>query len=317
MKRLVAALITVGLVAVSLPGCAETACSVVVVRAQVEAAPGELSLADLLAPGTCPQWYRRAAQVSLGTVPRAGSVRVVDGSQIRRLILGLDERSMDEAGFGHQRFGDHGKNLVRESLARNDDKRIPERIEVRQRGAFKTCGEIAEFISAADRSASVPEGSRWREGLDCAAARDIPEESVLELLKTTWNARLERREFALRCGRPEDCIPFLVWAGEKNARAGVSPSASRTAEASNANAKDRDRDREIGKDKNKNNNMVRLIKPGQTAMLTWEQAGIRIVLPVTCLEAGGLGQFVRIRFKDATRTMRAEIVGAGMLRASL
>jgi hypothetical protein len=41
------------------------------------------------------------------------------------------------------------------------------------------------------------------------------------------------------------------------------------------------------------------------------------VLPVTCLEAGGLGQFVRIRFKNAARTLRAEIVGAGMLRASL
>jgi hypothetical protein len=277
MKRLVAALITVGLAAVSLPGCAETACSVVVVR--------------------------------------AGSVRVVDGSQIRRLILGLDERSIDDADFGHQRFGDHGEKLVREGLARNEDKRIPERIEVRQRGAFKTCGEIAEFISTADRSASAPE-RRLREGMDCAAAHSIPEDAVLELLKATWNARLARREFALRCGRSEDCIPFLIWAGEKNALAGASPSfASRTAEASNANAKDKNKDKDIGKDKNKN--LVRLIKPGQTAMLTWEQAGIRIVSPVTCLEAGGLGQFVRIRFKDAARTMRAEIVGVGMLRASL
>jgi flagella basal body P-ring formation protein FlgA len=61
----------------------------------------------------------------------------------------------------------------------------------------------------------------------------------------------------------------------------------------------------------------RLVKPGQTAMLTWEQAGIRVVLPVTCLDAGGLGQFVRVRFKNAARTLWAEVIGESTLRASL
>jgi len=61
----------------------------------------------------------------------------------------------------------------------------------------------------------------------------------------------------------------------------------------------------------------RLVKPGQTATLTWEQAGLRIVLPVTCLDAGGLGQFVRVRFKNAARILRAEVMGKAILRASL
>jgi flagella basal body P-ring formation protein FlgA len=60
-----------------------------------------------------------------------------------------------------------------------------------------------------------------------------------------------------------------------------------------------------------------LIKPGQTATLTWEQSGIRVVLPVTCLDGGGLGQLVRIRFKNGAQTLRAEVVGAGSLRAGL
>jgi len=51
-------------------------------------------------------------------------------------------------------------------------------------------------------------------------------------------------------------------------------------------------------------------------MLTWEQAGLRMVLR-NLPEAGGLGQFVRVRFKNAPGTLRAEVVGAGSVRASL
>jgi flagella basal body P-ring formation protein FlgA len=59
------------------------------------------------------------------------------------------------------------------------------------------------------------------------------------------------------------------------------------------------------------------VQRGQTAMLTWEQGGIRVVLPVTCLEAGAAGQFVLVRFQNAPRTVRAEVVGAGEVRVSL
>ena len=59
-----------------------------------------------------------------------------------------------------------------------------------------------------------------------------------------------------------------------------------------------------------------LVKPGQTATLTWEQAGIRAVLAVTCLDAGRLGQVVRVRFKNAARIMWAKVTGEGTLRAS-
>jgi flagella basal body P-ring formation protein FlgA len=62
---------------------------------------------------------------------------------------------------------------------------------------------------------------------------------------------------------------------------------------------------------------VALVKPGQIVTLTWDQRGIRIVLPVTCLDAGGMGQFVRVRLQNAPRVLRAEVVGQAMLRASL
>jgi flagella basal body P-ring formation protein FlgA len=60
-----------------------------------------------------------------------------------------------------------------------------------------------------------------------------------------------------------------------------------------------------------------LIKPGQTATLRWDEGGIRIVLPVTCLDAGALGQTVRVQFKNARRILRAEILSDGTLRAGL
>jgi hypothetical protein len=311
MKRLVRALITVGLAAVSLPGSAQPACGPVVVRAEVEAAPGELSLADLLAPGTCPQVYRLAAQVSLGTVPRAGSVRVLEGSQIRQLMEGFGEREQNSASGGSPRIPERGipersipELVIPERVSPEriiPERIIPERIVVRQARAVKTCAEIAEFLSTAGRSPGGAAARRWQEDLDCAASGNIPQDAPLELLKASWNVGLERWEFGLRCGRPADCIPFLVWTREQTPPDGFLQSFPRQAETASADA----------------NPMARLIRTGQTAMLTWEQAGIRIVLPVTCLEAGGLGQFIRVRFKNASGTLRAEVVGAGTVRASL
>jgi hypothetical protein len=301
MKRLVRAmmLITVGLAALSLPGCAQPACGPVVVRAEVEAAPGGLSLADLLAPGTCPQVYREAAQVSLGTVPRAGSVRVLEGGKIRQLMEGFEEGGQSLASGGSQQIADRSipERVIPQRIV--PERIIPERILVRQARAVKTCAEIAEFLSAAGGSPGGAAGSRWQEDLDCAASGNIPQDAPLELLKASWNVGLGRWEFGLRCGRPADCIPFLVWTGEKMPANGLDQSFPRRPETATANS------------------MARLIRTGQTAMLTWEQGGLRIVLPVTCLEAGGLGQFVRVRFKNAPGILRAEVVGAGSVRASL
>lgn len=287
MKLLVGALITVACVASSLLCHAETTCRILAVKARVEAASGELTLADLLAPGTCPQWYRRAAQVSLGAVPRAGSARVLEGEEIRRLIQGL---------------GDRG-----ERLSGDDKQRIPERIVVRQARMVKSCAEIATVISQADPAqAESDDGRELREkDLDCSAARSIPQDSSLELVKAKWNAGLQRREFALRCGRPEDCVPFLVWVLPDTAAGGAQSFFSRTLSERR------------GDSRSDRKEAVPLIKSGQTVMLTWDEAGIRVVMPVTCMEAGRLGQRVRVRFKNASRTLRAEIVGAGMVRVSL
>src|ERR1700680_2175376 len=82
------------LAAASLPCGAESVCTEVAVQANVEAGQGELTLADLLARGTCLQLRQAAALVGLGAAPRSESVRVIEGGQIRRLLEGIEGLSV-------------------------------------------------------------------------------------------------------------------------------------------------------------------------------------------------------------------------------
>jgi Chaperone for flagella basal body P-ring formation len=294
MKRLALMLIGGIFAAGSLRCGAESACTEVTVQANVAAEPGALSLADLLVNGSCLELRRAASLVGLGAVPRAESVRVLDGRQIRRRLEDLTGASLN--------------------LKTVTSMHIPVRIVVRRAGATKSCAEIAQFVagSAASRDTGGASGP-WQENFDCAAARRLPEETPLELMKTAWNAPLQRWEFGLRCVHPEDCAPFMIWTYRENtALSGVANSQSDAvghvsflAVSSAPGAPEATATGGSGG----------LVKRGQTATLTWDQAGIRAVLPVTCLDAGGLGQVVRVRFKNTPRIMWAEVTGEGTLRA--
>jgi hypothetical protein len=174
---------------------------------------------------------------------------------------------------------------------------IPERIVVQVSEATKSCAEIARTVLASlsgGRSLGLV-----RQNFDCAAAGSVASDATLELTRSGWNRAMRRWEFILRCTRASDCVPFLVWARAAQKR-GVQSMDSPIARTS-----DEDRAGE------------RLVKPGQTAILRWDQGGIRIVVPVTCLDGGSSGQTVRVRFKNAPGILRAEILGDGTLRASL
>lgn len=289
--KFVALAVIAGMFAACSPPCAaEAACAEIKVESRVMVAPGKLVLADLLPPNLCRRLRRRAEQVSLGAAPRAGSVRVFDGQQIRAMVQELrDER---HPGADSQETGAAGI-------------RIPERIEVRQAGAVKSCAEITKYLDAAAPARERSAGGTSTK-LHCAGLPSVPEEANLELAKANFNSSLQRREFALRCARPEDCVPFLVWAEEKAAapvRIGHAKTSDYAAGSVAGSAAE--------------SAAPRMVWAGQTATLTWDQAGIRVVLPVTCLEAGAQGDFVRVRFKNAAGTLRAEVLRDGTLRASL
>jgi hypothetical protein len=264
-----------GEIAACVPCSAATECSQLRVEASVKLAGNDLTLADLLAPDTCPQVRRAAARARLGTAPQPGSLRVFDGRQIQQLL-----EKIALAG---------GLDSVQEQ--------IPERIAVQVFKATKSCGEIARTVLA-----SMSDGASFglaAENFDCAGAASVLSNATVALTKRRWNRALRRWEFTLRCPHAGDCLPFLVWAHTAEKR-GVQSMDSPIARTS-----DEDRAGE------------RLVKPGQTAILRWDQGGIRIVVPVTCLDGGGSGQTVRVRFKNAPGILRAEILGDGTLRASL
>lgn len=159
----------------------------------------------------------------------------------------------------------------------------------------KTCGEISQFV-ARTLAASQQAKALWSgEGLQCAAAMNVPADAALDLSRERWNAGLQRWEFTLRCVRAQQCLPFLAWG---------------RGEAPPPNAA-------VGESRSSMERAALLVKKGQPAMLTWDQDGIRVALPVTCLDAGELGETVRVRLKNIPRTLRAEVVAAGAVRIGL
>jgi hypothetical protein len=58
-----------------------------------------------------------------------------------------------------------------------------------------------------------------------------------------------------------------------------------------------------------------LVRPGQPAMLVWDGDGIRVVVPVTCLDRGAPGESVRARITPSGTVVRAVVIEAGVLRA--
>ena len=167
----------------------------------------------------------------------------------------------------------------------------------------RTCDDIAAVIAkAVDRSESRP-GLISPGDLDCRAAADVPARAPLEWQKTFWDPRLETWEFSLRCQRRSQCVPFLVrvrrdsqakWNHLLGARTGPEANSGRVEILRDASAF--------------------AIRPGQTAELVWEQSGIRIAVPVTCLDAGRIGDAVRVRTREAGGAiLRAQVLPSGRL----
>ena len=262
---------------------AQTDCEPPTMRAEVEVGPGALTMADLLPPGACPRFYQAAARIGLGSAPLPGSVRVLAGRDILQRIHSLGEMlAMDASPNEHNaRLAWH----------------LPERIVVRRSGTMKSCDDVARFLVAADPAFAKAEVLA-PENLNCAAAKGVPSNAQLALTATAWNSSLRRWEFALRCERSGQCVPFLVWERAKSGDPKRLPEYSSRPDLPDAISE----------------HHRPAVARGETVMLTWEQSGIRVILPVTCLEAGGIGQFVRVRFPNSSRTLRAEVVQVGTLR---
>ena len=269
----------------------ETGCSQVRLEASVRIAAPELTVADLLSPGACAPLRQAAAQISLGAAPRAGKARALDGLELRALLEAV-----------RRRLGGTGEI----------NGQIPDRVVVQGAGPMKSCAGITQFVLG-QLFPQIARGAEklWGLELDCAGAQSIPEDADLKLLRSHWNVGLGRREFAVRCTRPEDCVPFLLWTVEGGkSRGSLAPARTAPGDLS-AFARSFSLESGVGRKGRL------LVRAGQTATLRWDEGGIRAVLPVTCLDGGGSGQRVRVRLKNAARILQAEVLQDGTLRASL
>jgi len=271
-------LIALSVVALSLhpPGAAGQSECNVTVPANVEVAAGEFSLADLLAPGGCPELARAAVSVRLGSAPAAGSARVLEGGDVRSRLRKLAEAS--------------GIN------ARLERMRVPERITVRRAGARASCADIQTEILAA-LPAQPSQTMATSQDADCGAAGRIPYGTHLELMRKVWDPVLASWNVSTRCVPVADCVPFLVRVRKRGSQPPVLASLPRTA----VPREDASRP---------------LVRRGQTVSLLWDQDGIRLVVPAVCLDAGGAGQRVRARISPGGRVVRAVVESAAMLRAA-
>jgi hypothetical protein len=280
--------------------------------AKVEVQAGSFSLADLLGPDACQDLRQAAAQKNLGMTPLRGSVRVLDGKEMSALLqslMGEDSKSDDSKS-------DNSKTS-------KPSNRVPERIVVRRASAPLGCPEIAAAVAAAVKRRLQRAGERdtrseadkavlkslAADNLDCSAAANLPRTASLEVTNVSWDRALHGWEFSLRCRPAAECVPFMVRerAGEGRIDA-RSPAFGRRDPFSYG---------PLISEVRAISSKTSLVKVGQAAVLIWEDKGIRVTLPVICLQSGGKGEFVRARLKDSERIMRAEVVSIGTLRAAL
>jgi Chaperone for flagella basal body P-ring formation len=76
---------------------APASCGRIRVRAEVEVAGGDVTLANILDAGTCSTVVRAASRVRLGAAPLAGSPRVLRGDEVRALVESLGSEKGFEA----------------------------------------------------------------------------------------------------------------------------------------------------------------------------------------------------------------------------
>ncbi len=187
MKKLLIAASTVSffllpLLVLGQPGCTAS------VEASVELSSGAFSLADVLAPDACPALRRAASHVPLGNAPLAGSVRVLEGDNVRSLFERISSLSVE----------------------------IPERITLRRSGVRASCAEIGARIFR-QLEAHLPETELESDPdvlalqvIDCGAAGRIPLNAPLEITRSFWDRARTNWLISARCVQPTDCVPFLV-----------------------------------------------------------------------------------------------------------
>lgn len=252
----------------------------IVIQSEIEVTSRNLSVADLLAPGSCPELANAAAEIPLGQAPLSGSVRVLDREQVRALLQPM---------------------LAGQESA--DDIAIPQRVVIRRAGLRASCREIADQALHRPHTPAVPQSGQdiakdhRAQEVDCGAAGRISDQAPLEFTRSRWKPESKTWEISVRCLHGDDCVPFLMRIREANsgpaARAPGSSSARAVVHAPEAQP---------------------TIRRGQQVTLLWDEGGIHLTTRAVSLDRGSAGDQVRARLSYSGHVVRATVVSAGVLR---
>lgn len=243
-------------------------------------------LSDLLPPGAAPELREIAKTVDFGRSPLPGSLRALGRAEILRRL-------------SRQRI----------SLA---DMKIPEKIVV-YRAAPSLDREtvrvaVAAFLRQREwQEAEMPTSAmlEWS-----GTWAEPPAPASLQVDAADWDAAQQALQFRVRCADQSQRGSFLVRAIPTAALQEVwrsrfsSPELSRPASP------------RVASRQSAASPEPALAQPGESAILLLERAGIRISMPVVCLERGVRQQQIRVREQQGHRVFRAEVVGVGRLRAA-
>jgi hypothetical protein len=252
-------------------------------REVVEVKRNRVLLSDLLPLDAPPALQKAGAAIDLCQAPQPGSTRILDAGQIRIKLAGQAE-------------------LLRQ-LA------MPTRITVRYSGlpiAEETVRRaISNFVRAKGWTRDLPDAARLEWSPPRSAVEEHP---AVQVTGIDWDSRQQSAQVRLRCSARTSCGSFLVHVflpsplGEEWRKWPAStidlnlPRAGQT-DSITAGAV--------------------LAERGKSATLILEDGGMRISVRVICLQPGALNQQIRVFDAQSRRVFHAEVVGAGLLHASL
>lgn len=160
-----------------------------------------------------------------------------------------------------------------------------------------------QSVAAALTSAGVPATAAQVRFLSpVSATAENADLQVINVAKWTGNSA----KVQLRCHDHRVCLPFYVLLGS----AGTADTPGRAVVAGAGASQ-------------KPGGLIPipatqvLMRDGDPATLVFEDKALRITMPVICLQSGNRGEKIRVVSTDHKRFFKAEIVQAGLLKATL
>jgi len=284
------------LAAIPLPCCARNEeaggnAPVVQLHGAVAVQRNRVWLSDLL-PGDAPSGLQSVSSaIELCKAPQPGSARILDARQITMKLAGQPQ--------------------VLRQLA------IPSQITVRYAGwpiaEARVRTAISEFLREPIPLQTGLGEPGWKRDLPDSAKLEWPrllstteEQPALEVTGLDWDNRRQSAQVRLRCSTRASCGSFLVHVvlplplGDEWRERLESGSVlhSRLGQPANAYG-------------------AMLAEKGKPATLVLDGGSMRISVRVICLQPGVLNQQIRVMDERSRHVFHAEVVGAGLLHASL